>query len=77
MSEKLTDLQALVAGAVLGGLMKAPEAGLMIDVEPVVDDAGNYTGAIRVRGRESGEELLIVVMTEALWPPKLEVVPDD
>ena len=64
----LTQFQALVTGAVMGALMRAPEFGVLIDVEPIMD-GGDFTEKIKVTGRESGEELLIVVMTEAKLPP--------
>lgn len=64
-----SEFQALVTGAVMGSLMKAAEVGIMIDVEPVMDEGGNFTEKINVRGRETGEELLVVVMTEAKLPP--------
>lgn len=55
-----TEFQALVTGAVMGALLKAPENGLLIDVEPVMDEDG-YTNEIRVEGRESRERLIITV----------------
>ena len=59
----MTDFQALVTGAIAGALMKAgaDDGHLLIDVDVGVDSEGNYTNQIEVTGRESGEELLVVV----------------
>ncbi len=59
-----TELQMLVTGAILGSLMRAPEVGLNVDTEAIVD-ADGYTGQIKVTGRESGETVLVAVMAEA------------
>lgn len=58
----VTEFQALITGAVQGALMKAGAPGgfFAIEVEPVTDDDG-YTNQIRVRGKESGEVLLVKV----------------
>jgi hypothetical protein len=61
--EPQTDLQALITGAIMGALMKAAsgdDAHFLIDVEPVLDEQG-YLPEVRVRGRQSGECLLIRV----------------
>ena len=68
-----SEFQALVTGAVMGSLMKAAEVGIMIDVEPVMDGE-NFTEKIKVRGRETGEELLVVVMAQFELPPPLRSV---
>ena len=56
--EGMTELQALVTGAVAGALMASP---LKIDVEIETDKDGNYTNKILVTGQSSGEELLVTV----------------
>jgi hypothetical protein len=62
----MTDLQALITGAIAGALMKAEEeVGLLIDVEAIIDEDQQYTGQIKVTGRGSGETVLIAVMAEA------------
>ena len=63
--EPLGQLQALVTGAVQGALMKAstPAGPFAIEVEPGMDEDG-YTNTIRVRGRESGERVVIRVERE-------------
>ena len=55
------EFQGLVTGAVLGCLMRAHEHGLLVHVEPVIDEQGNYEPLVRVVGRQSGERLLIRV----------------
>lgn len=60
MSE-LSQFQALVAGAIAGGLAKAAEDFLVVDVEIGVDANGDYTNEIMVTGKNSGEKLLVKV----------------
>ena len=59
----MTDFQALVSGAVWGALSKAGAEGgpFLIDVETIDDGQGNLLPMIRVRGRESGETLIVRV----------------
>lgn len=79
----LTDLQALVTGAIIGALLRAPEHGLNITADALTLD-GSYTGQIKVTGRESGETVLVAVMADAadiinglVWTaPGLKVVPE-
>ena len=61
----LTQFQALITGAVAGALMKesGKQSPFLIDVEVETDREGDYTNKILVRGRESGEELIITVET--------------
>jgi hypothetical protein len=58
-TEALRSLQALVAGAIYGCLMK--QDFLLIEAEILIDAAGNLRPEIAVRGLESGERLLIRV----------------
>ena len=71
--EPLTELQALVTGAILGSLMKATEHGFAIVPEPITDEQG-FTEKIRVKGVRTGDEVLVVVMREAELPPQLRSV---
>ena len=57
----LSQLQALVTGAINGALMRAPQHGILVDSEVGVDENGDYTNEILVTGRESGEQLLVTV----------------
>jgi len=59
----VTEFQALIVGAISGALMKhsGQEGPFLIDIEVEMDKDGNYTNKILVRGRVSGEELLITV----------------
>lgn len=57
----LSSFQALVTGVISGGLMKAADGMLSIDVEIGVDDVGNYTNELVVIGKESGERLRVTV----------------
>jgi len=59
----LTQFQALIVGAVSGALMKhsGKEGPFLIDIEVETDKEGEYTNKILVRGRQSGEELLITI----------------
>jgi hypothetical protein len=59
----MSELQALVTGAIVGALMKASGEGgpFAIDVEVVTDASGNYEPSLFVRGRESGEQIQINV----------------
>jgi len=61
----VTPFQSLIVGAVSGALMKhsGKEGPFLIDVEVEMDRDGNYTNKILVRGRQSGEELLITIET--------------
>lgn len=61
MTETMSSFQALVTGAIAGALVKAGEEFLLIDVEITRDLDGDYTNEIFVRGRESGEELIVQV----------------
>jgi hypothetical protein len=56
--ERMGDLQALVTGALLGALMRAPEFGLTIEVEQVTDEHG-YLPELRVRGLQTDERLVV------------------
>lgn len=62
----MSELQALVTGAVMGALMKTSGEGgpFLIDVEGAVDGDGNYLPEILVRGRESGEVVRVRVEVE-------------
>jgi hypothetical protein len=58
----MTEFQALMTGAIAGALMRASADGpFLIDVEQGVDEEGNYLPEILVRGRESGEELVVTI----------------
>lgn len=54
----MTELQALITGAVAGALMASP---FKIDVEVETDKDGNYTNKVLVTSRFTGEELLVTV----------------
>jgi hypothetical protein len=58
----MSELQALVTGSITGALMGASH--LDIDVEPVLDDGGNYQPEVLVTGRQSGQKLRISVEEE-------------
>ena len=57
----MTAFQALVTGALMGALLKAPTFGILIEAEPTYDDDGNYLPVIKVTGKESGEQLLVII----------------
>lgn len=56
-----TEFQALVTGALMGALMRAPEHGLMVDVAVEYDDHGNYLPSMVVTGRESLEQVRVTI----------------
>ena len=60
MSERppMGELQALVAGYVLGSLMRAPEYGITIEVEQPTDELG-FLPELHVRGLRSAERLVV------------------
>lgn len=62
MTETMSSFQALVTGAIAGALAKASEDFLLIAVEIMRDEDGDYTNEIFVRGRESGDELIVQVL---------------
>lgn len=64
---RMSELQALVTGAVHGGLIAAPARGLQIDAEIVTDDEG-YLPEIKVKGLESGEEVTVRVDQHSTGP---------
>jgi predicted HAD superfamily phosphohydrolase len=53
------ELQALVTGMIAGALMR--QTDVAIDVSVPADDEGNYLPEVHVRGRSSGEELVVKV----------------
>lgn len=61
MTETMSSFQALITGVIAGALVKAGEDFLTIDVNVVVDDDSNYTNTILIRGKESGEHLIVTV----------------
>ena len=59
----MTEFQALMVGAVALQKHSGKEGPFLIDIEVETDREGNYTNKILVRGRQSGEELLITIET--------------
>jgi hypothetical protein len=66
----LTDLQALVAGAIYGALMRQEQ--LLIEAEILHDDQGNYKPEVRVEGLVSGERLIVRIEVEDEPEPEPE-----
>lgn len=57
----MTDLQAIVTGVLIGALLRVKDKLVRIDIEPMTDGAGNYLPQFLVRGRESGEHLVVQI----------------